>query len=1625
MLRSLFSALILLTFAIGPAHAQLVKRFQGKTLQQMVDISVNTPSRSEKVQIRSYLAKNFPNEPEGLFAQAWISDNNGAPAEDVIRLYERAVEAKPDFVSAMINLANAYTNAKRFDDSYALYEKAIKLDPVDPDVVRNTYFLFKNNFKDEERANRFLKEAEQTVRTAPYVFDFVRGIAQQSADNLEKAADFYESAMDKGGTFEVLERLTNIRLKLLEQEGASTRDRFQPLVRVIRYGEANSDAGALLYAAKTLDERFRSKRDALKYYEESYDIYPTAEAATDGFTVMANYAFDRSYNLLERASRDLPDSWKVRSYMSWANFNFRYEPDLAERYAREALDLAELQSDIKDAARWFGDFYEERGEYDKALAVYQKSIGGLFQDARRGVRADIIDNRIQAQDYDAAAAALADIEKYDNINAAWAALRHERLNAGRFLQNERQSFLRNNPFLKDWEQRFGASLTLAVEFESNSDVIRPETLPALDKAADALNAPGGDKYVFLIEGHTDSRGTDDINMPLSQRRADAVARYLHERHGLPMSRLRTAGYGPRQPIATNETESGRQHNRRVEIRPYGNVSEPEIAVSSVLDAKALTVSPDGRIGAMGYEPVQLWDLHQKVKIRDLYRGGWVRAFSPNGRYLAVSSNYTEISGDSTHAVYIYDTKTGNAVAQVINENDIDDLSWSPFSNAVAYTDRNGFLKIFDIRERRISNITRVGIGRMSGSVVWLRNGEQIVTSQAEGDSIKVWDAQDLSLMHEFPGVSWVHELGQSYDGHYLVAVDNQRVMSIWDTRTWNDPVQVRSPLIPDRIVSHPSKPWVLMNDTFDSSAGLALVDLSTGKILASREGEQDLGISFSPDGTQVMAGKGSEIRWYDTATLQPTDTMSGFAARPEGLSLDERNDLLLSRDDSGTYVWDLATGTRVHKLSTDTELGWSRLSEDGRVHLTVDKDNNIVVFDTDDFREEKRDRLDFAVSRMRIAGDYIAFAGKPDGPGKDTAETGIVEVRDRETLKRISRFEVPFVTDRLLYDKLYGTDFTGLAVSKEGLLTLSTRWKDGYGHGYTESRLTRVFDAKSGEELNVISSSKNVTGVGFDSEDGSLVRILQNNNFWYYYEARTGRYVRSSTIGTIYKHKLDDGRTIEWSYDVLRLGGHQVFFRGTLRDIAVHESKNLIVALTSANELVFFDLGKLERQLTIVIKNNDQWLAYAPTGEFAASLAGTDNVYWSLGDNYLPFDALKSRYERPHILQERLSRIMDHADVVDPVEPDKPKVDPDLFNVPYKVTLASAATDTLDADSYTLKLRVEKDTADLPDPEFEYKLNGRVVLKSRGFDEEPVYDGGEIVGIDRKFDLREGENIIEASLVYKDARVLTQHVEITRKVQKKKNAPVRSTTQLWYFGVGISDYEIKSQDLEYAHADALSLEKVFKSQEGTLYSKVNTRVLVNDQATERDIRVEMNDFLRQASAEDVIVIFLAGHGVQDNEQKLYLVTYDGDITRPYTGMQVDKFRDFLASRPINQKAVFLMDICHAGTAGPRRRGRVTAEDAVRELADGTGTIVVASSTGAQSSLEDASFGGGHGAFTAALLEGLAGKADDDAGDGNGYNSIQELISYTARRVPQITDGQQHPTIPLQENVLDFPMSAAN
>ncbi len=106
-------------------------------------------------------------------------------------------------------------------------------------------------------------------------------------------------------------------------------------------------------------------------------------------------------------------------------------------------------------------------------------------------------------------------------------------------------------------------IRLHVKFDFDKSVVKPEFMPEIQKVADFMKQNPG--YSVVLEGHTDSKGSDAYNQKLSDNRAKAVAKALSSL-GVAAAKVTTEAYGESKPVATNDTEAGRAENRRVDAK---------------------------------------------------------------------------------------------------------------------------------------------------------------------------------------------------------------------------------------------------------------------------------------------------------------------------------------------------------------------------------------------------------------------------------------------------------------------------------------------------------------------------------------------------------------------------------------------------------------------------------------------------------------------------------------------------------------------------------------------------------------------------------------------------------------------------------------------------------------------------------------------------------------------------------------------------------------------------------------------------------------------------------------------------------------------------------------------------
>lgn len=322
--------------------------------------------------------------------------------------------------------------------------------------------------------------------------------------------------------------------------------------------------------------------------------------------------------------------------------------------------------------------------------------------------------------------------------------------------------------------------------------------------------------------------------------------------------------------------------------------------------------------------------------------------------------------------------------------------------------------------------------------------------------------------------------------------------------------------------------------------------------------------------------------------------------------------------------------------------------------------------------------------------------------------------------------------------------------------------------------------------------------------------------------------------------------------------------------------------------------------------------------------------------------------------------------------------------------------------------------------------------------------GGKVVTLDLKskpdFRLRPGKNVVEISATDNDKRfyyasfVLITDTQLeTSTSRRAPRISARFSGRKFGFIVGISKYKFNEgglNDLNYADADARSIREFLMTSRGGGFSSSDLFYLTNEEATVEGVRAALRLFLPRATENDLVFIFFAGHGAPDpfDPQMLYLLLHDSKVADlPATGLRMSEVQSLLDGQLSARRVVVLIDACHsAGISGKRLVAGRQLERAENNLFNlqaiklfrEEGRAVLTSSDVNEISEEGINWGGGHGVFTWALLQGLDGAADLN---NDRVITAGELFDFVSDKVRKETKFRQNPRA-LPGTNKDFPLA---
>ena len=247
--------------------------------------------------------------------------------------------------------------------------------------------------------------------------------------------------------------------------------------------------------------------------------------------------------------------------------------------------------------------------------------------------------------------------------------------------------------------------------------------------------------------------------------------------------------------------------------------------------------------------------------------------------------------------------------------------------------------------------------------------------------------------------------------------------------------------------------------------------------------------------------------------------------------------------------------------------------------------------------------------------------------------------------------------------------------------------------------------------------------------------------------------------------------------------------------------------------------------------------------------------------------------------------------------------------------------------------------------------------------------------------------------------------ERQRLAARQRPVPHTPRPRLYVLAVGVSRYQDPNLNLRYADSDARAFAQTLAEQPDRVFSRVHQKVLVNQSATREAILQSFSSFLGRAVSDDVVVIFVAGHGVKKVDTDSYFFLPHGATPKNLLSNGLSWFAFDEAVKTLRgrvKNVVLVLDTCHAGGIQVAMRGVSVGQD-LSSTFKRRGMFVLAAAQPSEEAEERPRWG--HGAFTYALVGGLQGKADFDR---DGTVDVVELFKYVERQVADMTEGRQHP-----------------
>ncbi len=495
--------------------------------------------------------------------------------------------------------------------------------------------------------------------------------------------------------------------------------------------------------------------------------------------------------------------------------------------------------------------------------------------------------------------------------------------------------------------------------------------------------------------------------------------------------------------------------------------------------------------------------------------------------------------------------------------------------------------------------------------------------------------------------------------------------------------------------------------------------------------------------------------------------------------------------------------------------------------------------------------------------------------------------------------------------------------------------------------------------------------------------------------------------------------------------------------LTVTGDKKFLISGGKDCKVHLWDLVKYNEVAQCIVSASNEWAVVTPDNYYFTNKGTLENIHFVKGLDIYTFSQLDLKYNRPDIVLERLGKASNNLIVA--------------YRKAYEKRLQKMGFDPAQFEK-DFTLNTPEITIDYPSSRFIDTFEPYCFVRFRAEDKlcliERVFvtvNGVPLYGVKGKF-LEQKNNIIFQSLKIPLSRgnniiaisVLNEKgVESLPKRIDVLYSPVEpSKPNLYIVAIGASRFNQSEYNLTYADKDAKDFIKLFERKRDS-YNEIKVFLfLIED--VKREKILQLKRILHNTTPDDYVIIFMASHGLLDDNLNYYIATYDTDFANPQErGLKYEDVENLLDGIPARQK-IMLIDACHSGEldkdemplggvnvkmdSNVKSRGFGVAKskeyivglqnsfelmkELFADLRRHNGTIVIASAGSEEYAYESAKWK--NGVFTYCIIEGLSMKKADSNKDGG--ITVYELMEYVAQRTRELTAGRQNPAS-RKENVI--------